>query len=203
MDYMPKKEADKKIWYGNLSTQVATNAAALGFTAAQVTNVQNVCAANMLAIGNCDTAQTAAKTAKAVKDTQLANGDKVLRAEIKKMKAAAGYTEGIGTALKVIGDDSAANDFANRKPSINCMVMPGRVRINFVKGDLDGVNIYTRLKGQTTWTKLALDTHSPYEDNRPLAVANQPEHREFMAIGVLQDEEVTQQSDIIEAVFGG
>lgn len=81
--------------------------------------------------------------------------------------------------------------------------MPGRVRIDFVKDGLDGVHIYARLKGQTTWAKLALDTYSPYEDNRPLATAGQPEHREYMAIGVLHDEEVTQQSDIVEAVFGG
>ena len=31
----------------------------------------------------------------------------------------------------------------------------------------------------------------------------EPEPGEYMAIGVLHDEEITQQSDIIEAVFGG
>jgi hypothetical protein len=60
-----------------------------------------------------------------------------------------------------------------------------------------------RLKGQSLWTKLAYDSYSPYEDNRPLAVANTPEHREYMAIGVIQDAAVTLQSDIIEAVYGG
>ena len=35
------------------------------------------------------------------------------------------------------------------------------------------------------------------------STSNQPEHREYMAIGVVHDEEVTLQSDIIEAVFGG
>ena len=81
--------------------------------------------------------------------------------------------------------------------------MPGHVRINFVKKRLHGVSIYTRLKGQTTWTKLAYDSYSPFEDTRPLADENVPEHRQYMAIGVIRDEEVTLQSNIIDVVFGG
>jgi hypothetical protein len=81
--------------------------------------------------------------------------------------------------------------------------MPGRVHITFVKGKLSGVYIYTRLKGEINWILLAYDTYSPYDDNRPLAEAGKPEHREYMAIGAIKDKEVTLQSDIIEVVFGG
>ena len=202
MDYIPRKEADRRTWYQNLSAAVATNATALDLTAPQVAAVQATCTTNIAAIDNNNTAQTAAKTARTAKDTQLTKGDKDLRLQIKKMKTASGYTEAIGTALQVIGEDGAI-DYSTYKPTISCVVMPGRVRIDFVKDGLDGVYIYARHKGETTWTKLALDTYSPYEDNRPLTVVGQPEHREYMAIGVLHDEEVTQQSDIIEAVYGG
>lgn len=202
MDYMPKKEADKKGWYKNFSTAVAANATALGLSGTQVTALQAICTTNVTAIDDSDKAQTAAKTARTAKDTQLSSGDKQLRVEIRKMKTAGGYTEAIGTALQVIGEDPAI-DYSTYKPAIKATVMPGRVRIDFVKDGLDGLHIYTRLKGQATWVKLALDTYSPYEDNRPLVTAGQPEHREYMAIGVLHDEEVTQQSDIIEAVYGG
>ena len=202
MDYLPKKEAEKKSWYQSFSTAIATNAAALGLTAAQVTALQTICTTNITAIDKNDAAQTAARSARTAKDTQLSNGDKQLRTEIKKLKTNSGYTATIGTALQVIGED-ADIDYSTYKPTISCVVMPGRVRIDFTKDGLDGVYIYARLKGEATWRKLALDTYSPYEDNRPLTAAGQPEHREYMAIGVLHDEEVTQQSDIIEAVYGG
>lgn len=57
------------------------------------------------------------------------------------------------------------------------------------------MNIYVRLRGQTTWTKLAFDSHSPYVDNRPAAGA---EVREYAAIGVLDDVEIGEMSDIVE-----
>lgn len=132
----------------------------------------------------------------------MSAGEKKLRKYIRSIKANSNYTDAMGKDLQIMGDDPTI-DFSTYKPAIKATVMPGRVRIDFVKDGLDGVHIYARLKGQPTWTKLAMDTYSPYEDSRPLATAGQPEHREFMAIGVLHDEEVTQQSDIIEAVFGG
>jgi len=36
-----------------------------------------------------------------------------------------------------------------------------------------------------------------------LAIANTPEHRDYRAIDVILDEEVTLSSDIIEGVYGG
>jgi hypothetical protein len=118
------------------------------------------------------------------------------------MKSSPNYTEGIGQDLQIIGDNPYI-DYSTYKPSIKATVMPGKVRVDFVKDGLDGINVYTRLKGQSTWVKLAYDSYTPYDDTRPVAAANTPEHREFMAIGVIHDEEVTKQSDIIETVFGG
>jgi hypothetical protein len=202
MDYLPSKEADKRDWYSNLKTEIAGNATALGLATAEVTAVQTICTDNIAAIDDSSKAQTAAKTARTAKETQLDAGDKQLRAVVRKMKTSAGYTDSIGTQLRIIGEDNSI-DFTNYKPSIKATVMPGKVRIDFVKDTLDGVNVYARLKGQTTWTKLAYDSYTPYDDTRPIAAPTAPEHREYMAIGVLHDEEVTKQSDIIEAVFGG
>ena len=164
--------------------------------------MQTICTANNTAIKASDDAQTAAKAAKAAKDTQLKTGNKALRLLVKKMKTNNAYSTTKGQALQIIGEDPAI-DYSTYQPIIKAVVMPGRVRIDFVKEGLDGVNIYARLKGGSSWTKLAYDSYSPYEDTRPIAVINQPEHREYMAIGVIHDEEATQQSNIIEAVFGG
>ena len=43
----------------------------------------------------------------------------------------------------------------------------------------------------------------PYFDESPLAVPNTPEVREYMAIGVVADEEVGQMSEIKEVVYAG
>ena len=202
MDYIPSKDSEKTGWNNNLSTKIVTEGPALGLSAAEVTQVQTICTANNAAIKASDDAQTAAKAAKAAKDTQLKTGNKALRQLVKKMKTNNAYSTTKGQALQIIGEDPAI-DYSTYQPIIKAVVMPGRVRIDFVKEGLDGVNIYARLKGGSSWTKLAYDSYSPYEDTRPIAVINQPEHREYMAIGVIHDEEATQQSNIIEAVFGG
>jgi len=63
-------------------------------------------------------------------------------------------------------------------------------------------NIYSRLKGQASWSFLSIDTSSPYDDHKVLANGS-PETREYMCIGVMEDTEVGQQSDIVTLVFGG
>ena len=89
------------------------------------------------------------------------------------------------------------------KSNLTGEAFPGYIRLKFTKKGLDGVNIYTRLKGQAPWTFLARDTNSPYDDNRPLTTPGIPETREYMCIGVISDAEVGQQSDIVSTVYGG
>lgn len=48
---------------------------------------------------------------------------------------------------------------------------------------------------------LAWDTNSPYVDNRPLLVANQPETRTYTAFYVLHDAEIGLVSDAVLVVW--
>ena len=202
MDYIPNKEAEKRDWLNNLKTEITTNGATLGFTPTEIADIVALSTSSIGLIDAHSTAQTAAKAAKAAKDTGVFSNDKKLRAYIKRGKTNSNYTTKLGQQLRIIGEDPII-DYSTYKPTIKATVMPGRVQIDFIKDGLTGVNVYTRLKGETVWVKLAYDSFSPYEDNRRLSDARTPEHREYMAIGVLHDEEITQQSDIIEAVFGG
>ncbi|MBI5683437.1 MAG: hypothetical protein HZC54_00020 [Verrucomicrobia bacterium] len=59
----------------------------------------------------------------------------------------------------------------------------------------DGVNLYSLLDGETDYSFLARDTHSPYIDNRPLRVAGKPEKRKYMARFLKNDEEYGPASD--------
>jgi hypothetical protein len=59
------------------------------------------------------------------------------------------------------------------------------------------VNIYSQRDGDTDFKLLSRDTHSPYMDNRPLLVAGKPELRQYKAIFIVDDQEVSQFSDDI------
>jgi hypothetical protein len=59
------------------------------------------------------------------------------------------------------------------------------------------VNIYSQHDGDTDYKLLSLGIHSPFVDNRPLLVAGKPELRQYRAIYVVADQEVSQFSDDI------
>ena len=131
------------------------------------------------------------------KDTNL----DAIRKAVARFKTASGYTQTIGEDLDVIGE-SIPLDAPTYKPDIKGKAFPGHVEITFTKLGVDAVNVYARLKGETEWLKLAFDSQSPYIDNRPIQ-PNKPETREYSAIGVLNDDEFGQRSDIVAVTFGG
>ena len=72
------------------------------------------------------------------------------------------------------------------------------------KWSSDAVNIYRRIKGQVQWQLIAVRKRRfPFFDESDLAVPNTPEVREYMAIGVVNDEEIGQMSEIKEVVYAG
>ena len=203
MDYIPRKDSDKLMWNNNLKATIDALGLALGLDAAEIAALKNAATANSAAIKLSKDAITASKTAVSNKTTQLKKGDKIMRPIINKIKSSSNYTLAIGRTLRIIGDYTNKIDYRTYKPKIKVSVMPGKVRIDFLKKSFDGMNIYTRLQGQTTWVKLAYNSYSPYQDTRPLSDENTPEHRLYMAIGVVKDVEVTQESDMVDVVFGG
>lgn len=146
-----------------------------------------------------DAKKNEAKQAVADKDDLKKEQLPLMRNEIKRLKTHGGFTIAIGEALGVIGSDEAIPV----KPGLKGKARTNDVELSFTKKGLDGVNVYGRMKGVAAWTFLARDTNSPYNDARPLAVAGQPETREYMCIGVIADEETGDPSDIVSVVFGG
>jgi len=67
----------------------------------------------------------------------------------------------------------------------------GVVEIGFNLANSEGVNIYSRRDGDTEFKFLARDTVPPYVDNRPMLVAGKPELREYKAVFVVADQEVS------------
>ena len=127
----------------------------------------------------------------------------LLRAAIKRAKTSPGCTPSIQEQLDWVG--AAQNiDPEHARPSITVEAQRGRVKIDGRKPGFDAVSIYCRKKGDVQWRLIAVRKRKfPFYDEAPLAVPGAPEVREYMAIGIVNDEEVGQQSEIKEVVYAG
>jgi hypothetical protein len=202
MDYIPRNDGALLLWAQNYKNTIATAGLTLGLTPAEVNAEQVLCDSLINEINLVQAARAAAASAVKQKEDVLQTAGGALRTNIGRHKKATTYTAAIGEALKIVGSANAV-DIANYKAKISVEKFAGYVRIKFTKQGADGVNIYHRKKGTATWLFLARDTKSPYDDHIVLATSGQPEHWEYKAFGVINDEEIGQASDIVEVVFGG
>jgi len=90
------------------------------------------------------------------------------------------YTEAIGLQLGIVGSE---DNTGHPLPEFTAKSELGDdchcVRIKFKKFRHMGVAIYSRRGPNGAWEFLAIDTDSPYLDERELLVAGQPEVREY------------------------
>ena len=99
---------------------------------------------------------------------------------IAQMKLNAGYTEVIGSDLGIVGSEDNPGTHPFPKVIVEVMQGPTRkiVRSKFTKYTHEGVYIESR-RGNGDWEFLAIDTLTPYDDDRPLLVEGTPEVREY------------------------
>lgn len=201
-DYIPAADDAKIVWLTNLKDNIDTYATTLGITAPRVTQIKAWCTdliTQINAVSQAKAAWLAASQTKATQETTSLGG---LRGEIAQWKPNPNMTPAIATALKITSGGSPFNP-DTFQALITAEAFSGYVRIKFVKGQTNGINLYSRLKGQTAWTFVSRDTNSPYDDHTPLAVPGTPETREYQAFGVLSDHQIGQPSDIVSVTFGG
>ncbi len=133
------------------------------------------------------------------------------------LKANSNYSKAIGENLGIEADETSF-DAGNYKPEGSAKAVLNVVTIKFTKKGVDGQAIYSKVTtGVSTlpstpgspapatlsqYTKIAIDFHSPYVDNRALTIAGQPELREYYLRGVLSDAEIGVPSDIIRVIVG-
>jgi hypothetical protein len=97
--------------------------------------------------------------------------------------------------------------YAARKASGHEDKRGGVVETHFNLANNGGVNLHSRRDGDTDFKSLACNTElaapesdeggPPYVDDRPMLVAGKPELREYKAVFVVADKEVSQFSDEI------
>ncbi len=203
--YYPSRLADQANWLENYAAKVAIYGATLGLTAGEITATVNDARWCHYVIGTWLTAVRAfaPSTTDAMDDVLTGGGNSavVLPAftapalpagttaqlpgaltrifdHIGAMKHAAGYTEAIGTDMGVVGSEDSSTAAA---PRFTAEAVQGAgcqcAVLKFFKYGHMGVHIESRRNG--AWEFLAVDTESPYTDERPLLTAGQPEVREY------------------------
>ena len=204
-DYYPSRIGDQVNWLDNYAVKLPIHGAVLGVVAADITASVNDAKYANYVLGTWLTAvrNFSPSTTDAVDDVLTGAGTVAMVlptftapalpagvsaalpgtlnrifALIAKMKLSAGYTETIGTDLGIVG--SAATEKALPKFSADLLQGTGCqcVKLTFYKYTHMGVYIESR-RGTGAWEFLAIDTESPYEDERPLLVAAVPEVREY------------------------
>ncbi len=98
---------------------------------------------------------------------------------VQTVKAAPAYTETIGLQLGVVGSEDTVEHLA---PEFSLKVEQGSgcecVKVMFKKFGRPGVVVFSK-RGGGAWEQLGVNLNSPYLDERPLLIANQPEVREY------------------------
>ena len=127
----------------------------------------------------------------------------IIRGFINRCQTHPGCDPGI---IKQLDWDPIAHniDLSKARPRLLAEVLLGSVKIMVKRPGFDAANVYARLRGEPKWTLISERKYKfPFYDKRPLAVAATPEVREYLAIGVVNDEEIGQPSEVQEVVFAG
>ncbi len=200
--YFPKSSAQQVTWLTNFKNKIAIHGSVLGLTEIEIADYQTYCDSTIEKINAVEAGKSKLKAAVKSRDEAINSKTNKFRAKIAHFKTAPSFEKSIGEDLGVMGTKTTM-DKAVFKPVISAQLFAGIVRIKFIKKGVEGVNIYHRKKGESTWKFLARDTKSPYDDKIVLVTKDQPEHWEYRAFGVKNDQEIGIPSDIVEIVFAG
>ena len=203
MDFMPPKRSDRYRWYKNLSGNVVAEAVKFGGVAADATAMKAQADAIIAKMDATEAAAAALDAARELEQSVEKTNDALIRAKVRNWKTLPGWAASGSEAVLQMKGSAVNFDPNTYKPVLKVTVEADVVKVAFTKKGVDGVAIYTRLRGTAAWRKLAMDTLSPYFDNSPLAQAGVAEKREYMGRGVLHDQEIGVDSDIVTITFGG
>ncbi len=202
----PDKHADLAVAVGTVANQIGQVAAPLGLAEAEVKAIKALCGNIAGAIASEAQKRSewraAAQAVQDVKETDLV----ALRKKIAHLKTSPGWTpamaQTLGVGSQASPEETSPATLDSLKPRVRLVKQADRVEIRFVRGKLDGVNIYSRKKGEATWRFLDRVRHSPAFDSAPPSTPGQPEVREYRIQAVFKNREVGLPSDILTATVG-
>ncbi len=200
---IPDSAANRLAFFKNLKQQITDHAAALKLSPADVAAINALLdplIAKLQTLVDTDAAQSQASA-----DVEHALGDsrKDLLALFEQLRANPGAKGAIAEAMQILSSKTQ-RDKNSIKPRIKAEAVPGHVRITGTKNYAELVNIYMRIVGTANWVLVGIKRKKfPFDDQTPLKTPGVPEAREYMARGVINDEEIGEPSDIVQVTFGG
>lgn len=201
--YIPRSDSGLLIWLGNFQNTLPTQAKALSVSAAELKTSLDV-AKDLSAAIQVDEQKYAEWQAAVAYTADLRRQAlPEIQRIIDRLRAAPGFTDEHAKALMAVPPRSQAIALASYKPVIRGIFTGNKVRLQWTRGSLDGIHVYGRKQGETAWQLLGRDNRPPYDDPRPLPPNTTLEVREYRVIGVVQDEEVGQPSDIVTVALTG
>lgn len=200
-DYIPPGDDARKTWAITFKTKIATHGAAVGMSPAEIIAAQALCDAIIARIDDKAAKKNAWQASVSAASTGNAADFGILRDRIGAIKTNSGYTEAVGADLGVIGATEAFDPSTYTADLTGVdLSAPGQVTVRFGKarGNIDGVNVYSRRQGTSEWKFLGRDTQPPYVDSTPLATPGTPEVREYRIRAVIDDEEIGNYSPTLQ-----
>lgn len=197
MDWLPRKRAERLLWWKNLRDNIDVEGPKMGLSAAEITAAKDLAIEQIAAMEATDAAQAALDGARAT-ETALSNtNNAAIRASVRNWKTRPLFpTSGSEGVLKLVGADTDF-DPNTYKPPLKVSIVGAQIKLDFIKGECDSVAVYCRLRGAAAWTRLGTDSSSPYYDTHPLANPAVPEVREYFVRGIIDDVEIGVASDIV------
>lgn len=201
-DYIPATDGDLATWHDNFKTQVAAVGSGLGLTAGEIASV----AATNTELHAKLTALSAAKANSAAKATEKQDSLRTAVSEARgfanRVKNHPTYTTALGQQLGIVGPEDTTN-LSTSKPTLKAAAtLPGSVTISFNKSISSGIRLMSKRGAETAFSFLAIDTSSPYVDNRANLAAG-PETRQYQAQYLLNDDPIGLLSDTLNVTAPG
>jgi hypothetical protein len=219
--YLPRSESELVQWLANFSNKLPTHGSLLSLTAAEISAAQDDC--NLLRYLIADVLpqrrtelQELTNYKDLIKDGPLGTPNTPLpsmaplppappvvapgviprlRALVQRIKNHPNYTTAIGEDLGVEGAETLQ---PIGTPTFKAIALPNhQVKLEWKKGNSDGVYIESQRGSETTWNLLAVDRFSPYIDTRPPLVAGQVETRRYRMRYLEEDTPASPWSDIV------
>lgn len=197
-DYLPHTDADFVIWLENFSNKIGSHSASLGITPAEVTQFQTDATDASKKLTELLNTKTTLQSITQSKNALFGIIEKRVRDKAVILKRNPNYNVSIGEDLGVVPAATGLGksiSIDTQKPTFITLVLPDMVRLDWVKGEFDGVVIQSKRAAETAFTFLDKDTRSPYEDTRKNLTPDVHEPRFYRMRYLLKDQEVGQWSD--------
>lgn len=194
--YLPNPDAELDEWVDNYGDKLPGLASGVGVSDDEVSGVSEKIITWKEALNMVNTKKAEQKAAVETKNEAKKELLDFIKPMNQRIKNHSGYNGTKGDLLGISGAEDTF-DSATFKPGLTVEnIQQGRL-LKYVKSEAEGMNVSAREKGESSWTFLGFDLHSPYLDSRPFA---QPTELEYKVTAVIDDEEIGLDSDIVSIV---